>query len=117
MIYLNGGGVANEGGGHLQSPGWDVAHRGLDVAGDPLDKVGRVLVLDVEHLLVHLLHAHAAAEDCGHSQVAAVAGVAGRHHILGVEHLLSQLRHSQGAVGLLKQNIRKKVANQELTSS
>ena len=47
--------------------------------------------LDVEHLLVHLLHGHPASEHGGHGEVAAVPGVAGRHHVLGVEHLLGQL--------------------------
>ena len=28
----------------------------LDVVGDPLNEVGGVLVLDVKHLLVNLLH-------------------------------------------------------------
>ena len=51
---MDGGRVANEGGGHLESPGRDVAHSGLDVVWDPLHEVGGVLVLDVQHLLVHL---------------------------------------------------------------
>ena len=56
--------------------------------------------LDVEHLLVDLLHGHAAAEDGGHGEVAAVARVAGGHHVLGVEHLLRQFGHRQRAVVL-----------------
>ena len=30
-------------------------------------------------------------------EVAAVSGVAGRHHVLGVEHLLGQLGHGEGS--------------------
>ena len=67
--FLDGGRVADEGGGHLQPAGWDVADGGLDVVRDPLDEVGRVLVLDVHHLLVDLLHGHSASEDCGDGQV------------------------------------------------
>merc|ERR1712195_440880 len=52
---LDGGGVSEEGHGHLESLWWDIADAGLDVVGDPLDEVRRVLVLDVEHLLVNLL--------------------------------------------------------------
>ena len=53
--------------------------------------------LDVEHLLVHLLHGHPASEHDGHGEVAAVPGVAGSHHVLGVEHLLGQLGHSESS--------------------
>ncbi|KFW68786.1 hypothetical protein AS28_04254, partial [Pygoscelis adeliae] len=69
--------VANEGGGHLEAARGDVADGRLHVVGDPLHKVAAVLVLHVEHLLVHLLHGHAAPEDGGHRQVATVAGGAG----------------------------------------
>ena len=95
---LDGGGVADEGGGHLQATGRDVAHGGLDVVGDPFHEVAAVLVLDVQHLLIHLLHGHAATEHGSHREVAAVTGVAGSHHVLGVEHLLGQLGHGQGPV-------------------
>ena len=66
---LDGSGVSNEGGGHLETTGRDVADSSLDVVRDPLDEVGRVLVLDVEHLLVDLLHGHAAPEHGGDGQV------------------------------------------------
>ena len=52
--------------------------------------VAAVLFLDVEHLLVHLLH----------GQVSPVSGVAGSHHLLGVEHLLLELGHGEGPVQL-----------------
>ncbi len=42
---LDGGGVADEGGCHLEALGRDVTHAGLDVVGDPLHEVGGVLVL------------------------------------------------------------------------
>merc|ERR1712141_29209 len=32
---LDGSAVSNEGSGHLESTGWDVADSGLDVVGDP----------------------------------------------------------------------------------
>ena len=51
---LDGGGVTDEGGGHLETARWDVADGGLDVVGDPLHKVAAVLVLNIQHLLVHL---------------------------------------------------------------
>jgi hypothetical protein len=95
---LDGGGVTNEGGGHLETLGGDVTDRRLDVVGDPLNKVRRVLVLNVEHLLIDLLGGHAATEHSGGGEVTAVTGVRGAHHVLGVEHLLSQLGHSEGAV-------------------
>ena len=63
---LDCSGVSNEGGGHLETSGRDVADSGLDVVGDPLHEVGAVLVLDVEHLLVHILHGHSSSEHGGH---------------------------------------------------
>ena len=53
---LNGGRVANEGSGHFQTTGWDVANGSLNVVGNPFNEVGRVLVLDVQHLLINFLH-------------------------------------------------------------
>ncbi len=53
---LDGSAVTNEGGRHLETTRGDVANSGLDVVRDPLNKVRAVLVLDVEHLLVDLLH-------------------------------------------------------------
>ena len=94
---LNGSGISNEGGGHLEPSGRDVANGSFDVVGDPLHEVGGVLVLDVEKLFVHLLHGHAAAEDAGHREVPSMPGIASRHHVLGVEHLLSELRNGEGS--------------------
>merc|ERR1719480_569456 len=65
---LDGGRVADECGGHLETSGWDVARCSLDVVGDPFDEVAGVLVLDSKHLLVNLLHGHAASEDCSDSE-------------------------------------------------
>merc|ERR1719484_359279 len=95
---LDGGGVTNEDGRHLETLGGDVAHGGLDVVGDPLHEVRGVLVLDVEHLLVDLLGGHAATEEGGASEVATVTRIGGAHHVLGIEHLLGELGHGEGTV-------------------
>merc|ERR1719222_683015 len=58
---LDGGGVANESGTHLEALRGDVTHGRLDVVGDPLDEVRGVLVLHVNHLLVNLFGGHAAS--------------------------------------------------------
>ena len=41
----------------------------LDVVGDPLDEVGRVLILYIEHLFVDFLHAHTSAEHGRYRQI------------------------------------------------
>lgn len=88
---LDGGGVTDEGGRHLEATGGNGAQSGLDVVGDPLNEVALVLVLDVAHLVLNLLHGDLTAEQSGASEVAAVTEVGGSHHVLGVEHLLGQL--------------------------
>ena len=95
---LDGGGVSNEGGGHLKSLGGDVTDGGLDVVGDPLNEVTGVLVNNVKHLLIDLLGGHASTEEDGAGEVASVTGVGGAHHVLGVEALLGELRDGQGTV-------------------
>ena len=95
---LDGGAVADECAGHLQTTGWDVAHSGLDVVRDPLDEIVTVLALNIHHLFVDFLHRHAATEYRCYGQIATVAWIAGSHHVLGVEHLLSELWNGQGSV-------------------
>ena len=51
---LDGRAVADERGGHLETARRDVADGRLHVVRDPLDEVAAVLVLHVQHLLVHL---------------------------------------------------------------
>jgi len=95
---LDGGGVTHEGGGHLETSGRNVAHSGLHVVGDPFNEVGTVLVLDVQHLFVNLLHGHTSSEHGGNCEVSSVSGIAGGHHVLGVEHLLCELGYAEGSV-------------------
>jgi len=95
---LDSGRVTNEGGTHLESSWRDIANGGLDIVRDPLDKVARVLVLHVQHLLINLLHAHSSSEHGGNGQVSSVSRVASGHHVLGVEHLLGELGNGQGSV-------------------
>jgi len=71
---LDGGGVTNEGNGHLETLGGDITDGGLDVVGNPLNEVRGVLVLDVEHLLVDLFGGHAASEHGGGGEVSTVSG-------------------------------------------
>ena len=79
--------VADESSSHLESPGWNVTNGGLDVIRNPFNEVRRVLVLNIQHLLIDFLHGHASTEDGGDGQVTTVARVAGSHHVLSIEHL------------------------------
>lgn len=96
--FLDGSGITNESGRHFQTSRRNVANGSLDVVRNPFNEVRRILVLNVQHLLVDLLHRHASTEHGGNSEVSAVARVAGCHHVLGIEHLLSQFRNGEGSV-------------------
>jgi hypothetical protein len=97
---LDRGRVTDEGRRHLEATGRNGAEGGLDIVGDPLNEVGGVLVLDVAHLVLDLLHGDLTTEDGRAGQVATVAEVGGGHHVLGVEDLLSELGNRDGAEGV-----------------
>jgi len=96
--FLDGGGVTDEGNGHLETLGGDIANGGLDVVGDPFNEIGGVLVLDVEHLFVDFLGGHSSSEEGGGGEISTVSGVGGAHHVLGVEHLLGEFGDGEGSV-------------------
>src|SRR6266404_3808849 len=95
---LDGGRVAKECDGHLEATRWDVALCSEHIVRNPLDKVRRVLVLNVLHLLLNLLHRHLATEDSGNCEVTTMTGIASSHHVLGIKHLLSKLRDCDSSV-------------------
>ena len=96
--FLNGGGIAYEGGSHFQTTRRNVTNGSFHIVGNPFHEVRAVLVLDVQHLLIDLFHGHAASEDGGHCQVSAMARITGGHHIFGIKHLLGKFWNSEGSV-------------------
>jgi hypothetical protein len=95
---LDGSGVTKEGNGHLETLRRNIANGGFDVVGDPLNEVRRVLVLDVQHLLVDFLSGHTTTEEGGGGEISSVSGVGSAHHVLGVEHLLGKLGDGKSAI-------------------
>ena len=85
---LDGGGISNESGSHLETTWRNITNSNLDVVWDPFHKVGGVLVLDVQHLLVHLLHGHPSSEHGSHGEVTPMSWITSCHHILCIKHLL-----------------------------
>jgi len=96
--FLDGGGVTKECNCHLESLWWDIANSRLDVVWDPFHEVRRVLVLDVEHLLVNLFGGHSTSEHGGGGEISSVSWVRSAHHVLGVEHLGGELWDGEGSV-------------------
>merc|ERR1719351_530292 len=95
---LDGGGVTDEGSGHLETSWRNVTDSSLNIVWNPLNKVGAVLVLDVEHLFINFLHGHSTTENGSDCEISAVSWVTSCHHVLGIKHLLSQLWNCESSV-------------------
>jgi hypothetical protein len=54
--FLDAGGISDEGRAHLQSFGGDGAKGSKNIVRNPFDEVGRVLILDIVHLVLNFLH-------------------------------------------------------------
>merc|ERR1712160_99432 len=96
--FLNRSRITCEGHRHFQTLGGDVANTGFDVVWNPFHEVGGILVLYIQHLLVHFLCAHASSEQAFGGEIAPVSWVCRAHHVLCVEHLLRQLWYCESTI-------------------
>ncbi len=110
---LNGGGVADKSGGSLGVRGRNAAHGSQQIVGDPLDKVARVLGLNLDHLVVDVLHRHVSAKLDSRSQIATVARIASSHHVAGIKHGLREGRNRLVGVSLVFAARKRGSSNQE----
>jgi hypothetical protein len=69
----------------------------LHAVRNPLDEVGSIPRLNVQHLFVDLLRRHSATEVGQNCEVHSSARITGWHHIFVIEQLLGQLRNRQSA--------------------
>jgi hypothetical protein len=110
---LDGSRVTNEGGAHLQSTRWDGAKGCLDVVWNPFNKVGRVLALDIQHLILNFLHADLSSEESSASEISSVAEIGGSHHVLGIEHLLGEFWNGDGTESVRATGCERSESNHE----
>jgi len=68
-------------------------YRSFDVIWDPFNKVARVLVLDVQHLLINFLHGYPSTENNGCSQIPTMLRHTGSHHVSSIKNLMCQFRN------------------------
>jgi len=61
--FLDGSRVTKEGNCHFQTFRRNIANGRFDVVWDPLNEVRRVLVLNVQHLLVNFFSGHTTSEE------------------------------------------------------
>ena len=85
--------VTDESCSHLQSIWWDITDRGLDIVRNPFNKVRRIFILYIKHLLIYFFGRYSSSEHGRGSQVSTVSWVRGTHHILSIKHLLSKFRY------------------------
>merc|ERR1719245_1388695 len=76
-------------------------------------KVGAVLVLNIQHLLVRLLHGHSTSEASSNSEISSMSWITSSHHVLGIKHLLSELGHSDSSVLLRTSSSERSEARRE----
>merc|ERR1712223_618906 len=114
---LDCGRVADECGGHFQSFWWYVTNGGLDVVWNPLDKIRRVLVHHIQHLLVHFFGAHPSSEHCRCGQVSSMTRIRCAHHVLCIKHLLRQFWHRECAILLRSSRRQRRKSSHEKVQS
>jgi hypothetical protein len=92
--FLDSSRVTNESNRHLKTFWWDITNGGFDVVWNPFNEIGRVFILDIEHLLINLFRGHSTSEHSGGGKISSVSWIRSTHHVLGIEHLLGKFWYS-----------------------